>query len=212
MQEKLSAMEKKLEAKDKLISIMSKQLNIDIYKIEGTLPPLLENKREKAGSQTPKECNGVFRTTDSVRICSCRVPTKLKQKIIAHKSGMSAVRYSRTGESLATCGGEQVKVWDSNTGIKLMQFKDLSKSFTCLDCSFDGKFICAGSTDGSIRVFDAVKKKNLFCSRHLNAVNTLAFTQRSSKIISGGNDNCIKIIDCETQKLSLSVHQFLISS
>jgi len=86
-----------------------------------------------------------------------------------------------------------------------MQFEDLSKAFSCLDYSHDGHLLCAGSIDGSIRVFDVETKKKLFCTRHLNAVNALGFMHRYTKIISAGGDNCIKVIDCETQKLNLNV-------
>jgi WD40 repeat protein len=141
-----------------------------------------------------------------VHIYSCVVPSKAKQRIAAHRSEILAVKYDHSVKSIATCGGDTIKIWDANTGIKLMQFKNLSKTFSCIDYNYDGRLLCAGSIDGSIRLFNIEKNKKLFCSRHLNAVGALGFMHRCAKIISGGSDNCIKVIDCETQKLDLSVN------
>jgi len=135
------------------------------------------------------------------------VPEKPKFKIAAHNQEALAVKYDNFGNSLATCGGDNLlKVWDPSTGKEICRFKDFTKPVTCLDYNLDGNLICAGSVDKTIRVFDLKAQRSKHCfTGHGDTINSISALLRSARIVSGASDRTIKLWDYEKMQILTTV-------
>jgi WD40 repeat protein len=164
----------------------------------------VSSKQEVGIKKSGEKLDEYMLNTLSVPL-TATVPEKPKFKISAHNQETLAVKYDNFGNSLATCGGDNLlKVWDPATGKEVCRFKDFTKPVTCLDYNLDGNLICAGSVDKTIRVFDLKTQRPKHCfTGHNDTINSISALVRSAKIVSGSSDRTIKFWDYEkTQILS----------
>eukprot|EP00826_Nyctotherus_ovalis_P006522 TRINITY_DN1155_c0_g1_i11.p1 TRINITY_DN1155_c0_g1~~TRINITY_DN1155_c0_g1_i11.p1 ORF type:complete len:455 (+),score=123.75 TRINITY_DN1155_c0_g1_i11:504-1868(+) len=165
------------------------------------------SKQAVGGTKSSEKLDEYMLSSLSAPLAST-IPEKPKFKISAHNQEALAVRYDNFGNSLATCGGDNlVKVWDPATGKEISRFKDFTKPVTCLDYNLDGNLICAGSVDKTIRVLDLKTQRSKHCfTGHSDTINSLSTLLRSAKIVSGSSDRTIKLWDYEKMQVSLTTN------
>lgn len=67
--------------------------------------------------------------------------------------------------------------------------------------STDGKYIAISGSDGTISIWDIEKNEIIFSEKvHNKEIYSLAFSPKESLIISGGNDNKLKLLDFINKK------------
>ena len=84
---------------------------------------------------------------------------KIIQNLEKHKESVYCVRFSRSGNYLASCSRDKtIMIWDTrvvNENIEMINhLQGHSKVVTSIDFSNDEKFIVSGSEDTKIKVFD----------------------------------------------------------
>ena len=127
---------------------------------------------------------------------------------MAHNNEALAVKYDNFGNTLATCGGDNlVKVWDPTTAKELIRFKEFAKPVTCLEFNLEGNLICAGSVDKTVKVLDLKTHRSRHSfTGHSDTVNTLAMLLRSPRVVSGSSDRTIKLWDYEKLQIAGTVY------
>jgi WD40 repeat protein len=83
----------------------------------------------------------------------------LKAISTKHKGGVESLAYSPDGETIASAGGYRddiVQLWDARTGVHKARLIGHTKTVTSVVYSPDGKTIATGSTDGTVRFWDAM--------------------------------------------------------
>jgi WD40 repeat protein len=77
--------------------------------------------------------------------------------------------------------------------------KDIQGSVNSVAISHDGTRIISGSSDNSIRIWDAQTGGALHeLKGHSSSVNSVAISHDGTRIISGSDDNSIRIWDAQT--------------
>ncbi len=82
---------------------------------------------------------------------------KVVHTLRSHVEKINALAWHPHGTRLATAG-EEIRVWDANTGQELLRFSGHFKKVLSLDWSPDGKCLAAGSHAGPIWLFDAQRR------------------------------------------------------
>lgn len=113
-----------------------------------------------------------------------------------HKSAINMVKYSPTGKHIYSAGEDKsIKMWDVSTGIDVNTLYAHEAGVITMDLSEDGKWLVSGDRNGTIIVWDAITGavKTKIDSAHIGAANTVKLTKDLTKIISGGEDELIRI-------------------
>ena len=89
-----------------------------------------------------------------------------------------------------------MKVFAVETGVEVTSFSRHGEVVTSVAFSPDGKLICSGSLDNTVRVFavDTGIEITSFCS-HTDHVTTVAFSPDGNFICSGSADNTVKVFE-----------------
>lgn len=114
-----------------------------------------------------------------------------------HQGPVSCVAYSPDGKRIVGRSGDNtVKVWDADTGQKILTLKHDASAFSSLAYSPDGKWIVSGNHDNSLTVWDAETGLKIRTIKgHNNPVWCVAFSPDGKRIASGSDDLTIKIWD-----------------
>jgi WD40 repeat protein len=81
-----------------------------------------------------------------------------------------------------------IKLWDSVTGRLMHILKGHAKPITSLAFSYDGSELLTGSEDKSIKVWDALKGRQITTIRVADPVTSVAFSPDSKQIVVAGID------------------------
>jgi WD40 repeat protein/uncharacterized caspase-like protein len=115
------------------------------------------------------------------------------------KQGVS-VRYSPDGKKVATIdGGNNVKVYDAITGIRLLELKDHKQKITFFQFSIDSKKIYTSGMDSTCKIWNALSG-NLLSSLKLDKrIASMQLSDDGKTVITVSlNDNTAKIWNAET--------------
>ncbi|MCK4719992.1 WD40 repeat domain-containing protein [bacterium] len=118
--------------------------------------------------------------------------------------GVNAVAFVPGGNLVAAGGHEGgnggfVKVWEIRTGRLVWTFNVTDSSIRSIAFSKDGKYLLAGSVDGSTRLWEVASGacEQMFFG-HTNMVNTVAFSPDDPYILTGSGDTTMKLWDIST--------------
>jgi WD40 repeat protein len=120
--------------------------------------------------------------------------------IPAHADSVFAVALTPDGTRIVT-GSEDntARLWDAQTGAKLLQFEGHTGSVLAVAVTSDGARIVTGSEDETARVWDATTGAKLFeIKGHTGAVHGAAVTPDGTRIVTGSRDRTARIWDATT--------------
>jgi WD40 repeat protein len=157
----------------------------------------------------------------SVRLWDVRTVTD--RRLEGSESPVLVVAASPDGkQALATTGrgnppsGGEILLWDVVTGEQTHRI-NLSKAGAARDAEFspDGTTILLACQDGTIRVFDAAKNREVQqIGGHDATVRAAAFTGDGARIVSGSEDGTVRVWDANTraEQARLTGHKGTVTS
>src|SRR5262245_11735274 len=125
--------------------------------------------------------------------------------IKGHGGWVSGVAFTPDGKYLLVSGGTRtISVFDTSTGKKLMDLKDLPDFVPAVAHSPVGKHFAAAGYEGGVHVSvvqpDGVLLKTRALTGHRGAVMTVAFQPEGGLLASGGLDGKIRLWDLKVGK------------
>ncbi len=112
-----------------------------------------------------------------------------------------AAVFSPDSKVLVVANGDEVKLWDTQTGKSLRKLKDLRGTATALAFTSDGKQLAVGSTkytfdfygyrvttkaSSEVKIFDATTSNVLYRLQNVGVVNSVAFSKSRRILLVGG--------------------------
>lgn len=115
------------------------------------------------------------------------------------------VAFSPDNTLVAACGGSWIKIFKVESGELVKHIVQNGAGFSTIDFSADGKYLCSGGADFSVRLYEVASGKLIKSFEgHQNEVRSVLFSSNQKYIISGSFDTQIKIWDITLQKEILS--------
>uniref|UniRef100_A0A182J8U8 Small-subunit processome Utp12 domain-containing protein n=1 Tax=Anopheles atroparvus TaxID=41427 RepID=A0A182J8U8_ANOAO len=104
------------------------------------------------------------------------------------------------GRYVVVAAAEKVLVWNMRVGDKVAEFSRDKQEVTFLRASPDHKHLAVGYADGVVEMFSFESKQSV-CSfaAHRSAVSALNFDLLGLKLVSGGLDNDVVVLDVVAQ-------------
>lgn len=116
--------------------------------------------------------------------------------------------YSGTSELFATCGEEDIRVWDAKRFRELLRIRKDNLTCNAIEFSPDGHSIVSAWSDNKIRAWYPVSGSLLYeiNNAHNLGVTAVALTPNSKRIVSGGGEGQVRVWDltlCKPYKQEL---------
>jgi WD40 repeat protein/serine/threonine protein kinase len=135
------------------------------------------------------------------RLCNSDLRT-----LKGHTGAVHSLGFSLDGSRLASASGDTVKVWDLTRDRELGTVKRQQVRWqvasgerltdTSVTLDVDGSRLAAGSSDGTLEIWDAVSGRKLVGLKgHPGRVVSVAFSPDGSQLASGGVDGMVKVWD-----------------
>ena len=124
-----------------------------------------------------------------------------RKSVLSHYGGVNSVSFSPDGRTFATTGrddtGEQVYLWDVNTGKQIGVLVGHAKPITSVSFSpSDGVILASSGYDGAF-LWDVAARKKI-ATLTLEAVKSVNFSpDRDSKILAGGGFGTVRLWNVE---------------
>ena len=120
--------------------------------------------------------------------------TEKKQKSLVLHGHLERINSIKLYENMVFSSSEDklVKIWDKRSGISEIKFIGHTKGVTLVDYDHINHRVYSTSLDKTIKIWDIRKNKEIrTLVGHSSGVYSITFDQ--AKIISGSNDNTIRI-------------------
>ena len=133
-------------------------------------------------------------------ICiNARIPNKVLLQFDAHEGEVNAIKWSPSGDLLATGGGDRkLKIWEisSHSSVAMLKGTLTGSNAAITSIDLDQDLLLASSNDFASRVwtFNDMKLRRTLTG-HSNKVLTVKFLGVSNKVVSGSHDRTLKIWD-----------------
>ncbi len=128
-------------------------------------------------------------------------PIEEKMTLIGHDAAVNTVKFSPSNNTLASGGDDnKILLWQlkypikKNISIEPIILGKHRGKVVDLDFSKDGKYLLTASWDGSIGLWDIIKRKNIkFIKGHKGPVYSVKYSEDNSQIYSSGYDGEIRL-------------------
>ena len=115
---------------------------------------------------------------------------------------IGSVAFSPDGNTIVSCGGNNIHLWNSDTNQRLKTLMGHTESVNSVVFSPDGNTIASASDDGTIRLWDPNTRKHLkTLMAHAESVNHVVFRSDGETIASAGNDRTVRLWNANTGEL-----------
>lgn len=120
-----------------------------------------------------------------------------------HTGAVMDMRYSTDGSQLLSCSTDKtLALWDVEVGERVRKFKGHQTFVNTCDVARRGpQYLCSGSDDGTVRLWDSRKKIAIQTFQNMYQVTSVCFSDTSEQLISGGIDNDIKVWDLRKKEV-----------
>ncbi|KAL8841947.1 MAG: hypothetical protein Q9170_000727 [Blastenia crenularia] len=135
-------------------------------------------------------------------------PFKQRMVLKGHQRGVSAVRFSPTGDMIASCSADAtLRIWSTSTGKLLQTLTGHLAGISTLAWSPDSRTLASGSDDKSIRLWDTLTGKAypLQLLGHHNYIYSIAFSPKGNMLVSGSYDEAVFLWDVRTARVMRSL-------
>ena len=134
-------------------------------------------------------------TDNQVRIYSTTTWTSVEVLMGEHARRIEYLSWNPDGSRLATASLDgRVKLWSTDEWAEIVELEDAERfQMKSVAWSPDGKLLAAPSSRGA-NIWDATTFAHTVLSRiHTDAVTTVAFDSRGTRIASGSSDDTVKV-------------------
>ncbi len=115
---------------------------------------------------------------------------------------IGSVVFSPDGNTIVSCGGDNIHLWDSHTNQLLKTLIGHNESVNCVVFSQDGETIVSASNDRTIRLWNVKTREHIkTLMGHTDSVNSVVFSSDNETIASAGNDRTIRLWNANTGEL-----------
>ncbi len=112
-----------------------------------------------------------------------------------------SVAFSPDGKTLASAGGEEVRLWDVTTGKNIATLEGHTDWALCVAFSPDGTILASGSADKTVRLWNIRTSKNTAkLEGHAGWVQAVAFSPDGRTLVSGSRDHTVRFWDVPKAK------------
>lgn len=114
-----------------------------------------------------------------------------------HTGAVMELHFTTDGNSIFTASTDAtLGLWDLETSTRIKKFKGHSTFVnTCHPARRGPQFLCSGSDDCSIKLWESRKKGQIGSLNNTYQVIAVTFNDTAEQVISGGIDNDIKVWD-----------------
>ena len=135
-----------------------------------------------------------------LKILTANIGSEDIGKIRARNIGsVGSVVFSPDGNTIASCGRNNIYLWDPHTNQLLKTLIGHTESVNSVVFSPDGNTIASGSRDGTIRLWNVNTRKLLkTLMGHTDTVSSVVFSPDRETIASGSNDKTIRLWNAST--------------
>ncbi len=113
---------------------------------------------------------------------------------IAHPPDMLGAAFSPDGETIATCSGRTVRLWEGRSQNLLRESPAFSAGVRLLQFSPDGRWIAAASADGMVRLLATVDAQFAGTPmRHSDRIRTIAFSADGALVLTASDDHTARV-------------------
>lgn len=106
-------------------------------------------------------------------------------QVDAHTDDIRRVWWSRDGKKLLSCGGNEVKVWDTTSWKSLREFDGHTSGVVDVAWGPDGRSVACCSKSGDVRIWDAETGKLLKQWNHEAEVDAWAWSPDATQMVFG---------------------------
>jgi WD40 repeat protein len=126
---------------------------------------------------------------------------RIKGHLIGHRDGVNCVEFDSEGKFIVSGGNDgKIIFWDSSTMKKFYEFSNRRKPVYDLTLSEDTTLVAAGKNDGTISIWEIWSKRKFTLKGHSKAVKCVSFIFNGEKLISGSEDQTIRVWNTEKRK------------
>lgn len=124
-----------------------------------------------------------------------------------HTGAIMELHFSTDGNDIFTCSTDcSLGMWDLETGKRVKKFKG-HESFvnSCRSTRRGQVYLCSGSDDCSIKIWDPRQKNYTTSLNNTYQVTAVTFDDTAQHVISGGIDNDVKVWDIRANNVHLKL-------
>ena len=115
---------------------------------------------------------------------------------------IESVAFSADGNTIASCGGNNIHLWDSHTNQLLKTLIGHTESVNSIVFSPDGNTIASASDDRTIRLWNVSTREHIkTLMAHADSVSRVVFSSSGETIASAGNDRTVRLWNANTGEL-----------
>ena len=115
---------------------------------------------------------------------------------------IGSVVFSPDGNTIVSCGGDNIHLWDSHTNQLLKTLTGHTESINSVVFSPDGETIVSASSDRTIRLWNVKTREYIkTLMGHTDKINSVIFSSDRKTIASVGNDRTIRLWNANTGEL-----------
>ena len=126
--------------------------------------------------------------------------TNLKLLLIGHTNSVHSVVFSPDGQTLASGGGDTIRLWDPKTGQLLRTLTGHTFGVWSVSFSPDGQTLASGDADdGTVRLWNVKTGEHLrTLTGHTSYVYSVSFSPDGQTLASGSRDKTVRLWNVNT--------------